>query len=138
MSELNRDNLRIKFKENFNYDQIGCKQLNSLKELLVKELSAYKNVSLYNTFTMRLARLTIKDGTKDLIGYVGAEKYVFFKLKGIINDSISKPFYHFKDRECISFNPGGFIGFAGWADDRNVQPILKAFDKWMNEMITKD
>lgn len=37
---------------------------------------------------------------------------------------------YFKKRECISFNESGFIGFAGWASDGNVQPILRAFIKW--------
>lgn len=37
---------------------------------------------------------------------------------------------YFKKRECISFNIGGFIGFAGWASDGNVQPVLRAFMRW--------
>jgi|WetSurMetagenome_2_1015567.scaffolds.fasta_scaffold02633_21 hypothetical protein len=34
---------------------------------------------------------------------------------------------YFKNRECISFNRDGFIGFAGWASTCNTQPILKGF-----------
>lgn len=37
---------------------------------------------------------------------------------------------YFVRRECISFNPDGFIGFAGWADQGNVNPILRAFLQW--------
>lgn len=37
---------------------------------------------------------------------------------------------YFTRRECISFNTDGFIGFAGWADDENVKPLLDAFAKW--------
>lgn len=37
---------------------------------------------------------------------------------------------YFSERECISFNLDGFIGFAGWASDGNVQPILRAFIRW--------
>lgn len=33
-------------------------------------------------------------------------------------------------REAISFNQDGFIGIAGWADDRNVQPLLSALLDW--------
>lgn len=40
--------------------------------------------------------------------------------------------FYFKRRECISFNPDGFIGFAGWASTHNVNPILKAFVNWCN------
>ena len=38
--------------------------------------------------------------------------------------------HYFANRECISFNRDGFIGFAGWADQGNVNPILRAFLKW--------
>lgn len=29
-------------------------------------------------------------------------------------------------------NCDGFVGFAGWADDTNVQPILTAFCAWVD------
>ena len=38
--------------------------------------------------------------------------------------------HYFTQRECISFNEDGFIGFAGWADQGNMNPILRAFIKW--------
>jgi len=38
--------------------------------------------------------------------------------------------YYFTQRECISFNRDGFIGFAGWADQGNTNPILRAFLEW--------
>lgn len=37
---------------------------------------------------------------------------------------------YFTRREAISFNRDGFIGFAGWADQGNVNPLLRAFLKW--------
>jgi len=37
---------------------------------------------------------------------------------------------YFEEREAISFNPGGFIGFGGWASGKNVQPMLRAFIRW--------
>lgn len=40
---------------------------------------------------------------------------------------------YFHAREAISFNPGGFIGFAGWASDDNVVPFLRAFFRWLYE-----
>ena len=39
--------------------------------------------------------------------------------------------YYFDDREAITFNPDGFVGFAGWADNQNVQPILRGFMAWV-------
>lgn len=41
---------------------------------------------------------------------------------------------YFDNREAITFNSDGFIGFAGWADADNVQPILQGFVAWMKEM----
>lgn len=38
--------------------------------------------------------------------------------------------HYFTQRECISFNEDGFIGFCGWADQGNTNPILRAFLSW--------
>ena len=42
--------------------------------------------------------------------------------------------FYFDDREAVSFNDDGFIGFAGWADNENVQPILRGFCDWVKEI----
>jgi len=42
--------------------------------------------------------------------------------------------HYFTQRECISFNEGGFIGFAGWADEGNTNPIRRAFLRWCDKM----
>ncbi len=36
-------------------------------------------------------------------------------------------------RQCVTFEPSGFIGFAGWSDDTNIQPIIRAFMAWVDE-----
>jgi len=36
-------------------------------------------------------------------------------------------------REAVSFNPDGFIGFAGWASNKNVRPILDAVGDWLGD-----
>lgn len=49
--------------------------------------------------------------------------------------------YHFEDREALTFyprdgdyaQPGIQVGFAGWADDENIQPILRGFMCWLAE-----
>ena len=41
---------------------------------------------------------------------------------------------YFEDREAVSFNTDGFIGFAGWADDKNIQPVLAGFEAWIREI----
>ena len=40
--------------------------------------------------------------------------------------------YYFKNRQAVTFERDGFVGFAGWADDANVQPILTAFTAWVD------
>ncbi|MEC1406842.1 hypothetical protein [Bacillus halotolerans] len=42
--------------------------------------------------------------------------------------------HYFTQREAISFNPDGFIGFAGWADSGNTQPLIDAFIEWVDYM----
>ena len=42
--------------------------------------------------------------------------------------------FYWNQREAISFNKDGFIGFAGWADDLNVKPICEAFLEWCDYM----
>lgn len=37
---------------------------------------------------------------------------------------------YFTDREVISFNRDGFIGFCGAADTENTAPVLEAFLEW--------
>lgn len=41
---------------------------------------------------------------------------------------------YFKGREAISFNSNGFIGFAGWADDYHLKPIIDGFLKWCDRI----
>lgn len=41
--------------------------------------------------------------------------------------------FYFDSREAITFYPEGFVGFAGWADDSNVAPILAAFMRWLED-----
>ena len=42
--------------------------------------------------------------------------------------------HYFTQRECISFNKDGFIGFCGWADIGNSNPVKRAFLKWCDEL----
>jgi len=36
------------------------------------------------------------------------------------------------EREAVSFNRDGFIGFAGWADKKNIKPILQGVGDWLD------
>jgi hypothetical protein len=47
---------------------------------------------------------------------------------------MSKLKLHYDDREAVTFNRDGFIGFAGWADNESVQPVLAGFAEWIKEV----
>lgn len=53
--------------------------------------------------------------------------------KGIAEAYLRVDGRYWQGREAISFNGDGFIGFAGWADDSNVQPFLRGFMRWLKE-----
>jgi hypothetical protein len=42
--------------------------------------------------------------------------------------------HYFNRREAITFNRDGFIGFCGWSDSTNSQPIYAAFVEWCAEI----
>lgn len=56
-----------------------------------------------------------------------------WSLKNGFADLRCKAFY-FEERQCITFESDGFVGFAGWADDTNIQPILRGFIKWLSSL----
>lgn len=39
--------------------------------------------------------------------------------------------FYFDSREAVTFYPEGFVGLAGWADDSNVDPVIKGFMRWI-------
>jgi hypothetical protein len=41
---------------------------------------------------------------------------------------------YFEKREAVTFNESGFVGFAGWADEENIVPVLKGFYEWLSSM----
>ena len=61
-----------------------------------------------------------------------SKKVVMKKNRGgsIVNCYLYMNSHYFTQREAISFNVDGFIGFAGWADQGNTNPLLRAFLSW--------
>lgn len=45
--------------------------------------------------------------------------------------------YYFEDREAVTFNRDGFVGFCGWADKDHVAPFVTGFVKWVEEMVAE-
>jgi len=125
--ETKNDKARLIFKEKgLSYLNIKKEQIEILQNLLKEELSSFEN----HGFIMKLCALRKNDVE---FNDDGTLKKCYFRAKGIIkgsNNGIYKPIIHFKEREAISFNQDGFIGFAGWADSTNVVPFLKAFNRF--------
>jgi hypothetical protein len=125
-----REEARDLFKEiGLSYSDIGMFDINKLRGFLKMELLYFKN----NGFTMKLCQLRKNDVS---FGENGNLIKCFFRVKLIIkgsNDVQFKNIIHFTERECISFNQDGFIGFSGWADDKNARPFIDAFVRWVND-----
>lgn len=126
----NREEARDLFKEiGLSYSEIRMFDIDKLKGFLMMELEHFQN----NGFTMKLCQLRKKDIVLDENGSLIK---CFFRVKGIIKSSANgafKDIIHFTEREAISFNQDGFIGFAGWADDKNYRPFVDAFVRWVND-----
>ena len=63
--------------------------------------------------------------------YLSSKKVIKKKQNGTITEAyLYMNSHYYTQRECISFNKDGFIGFAGWADTGNSNPIRRAFLEW--------
>lgn len=113
--ELTNDEAREYFKnKNLSYEDIDKRSIFILRDLIKKELktSISNNECDDKLIISDKIRFYIKDNLKI------QECYLYLNSD------------YFENRECISFNKDGFIGFAGWACTNNVLPILRAFIKW--------
>lgn len=45
---------------------------------------------------------------------------------------------YFENREGVTFNDNGFVGFCGWADDGNAAPVFWAVVDWVKEITGYD
>ncbi|MBN3406370.1 hypothetical protein CF088_13975 [Clostridium botulinum] len=112
--ETSRVVARKNFTNKFTYKDITRKDIEQLHELVGIEIEKATNKG-EAIETMKInpkirTRCTSNKKIKHAFLYVDA--------------------HYFEKRECISFNADGFIGFAGWASDANVRPILKGFNRW--------
>lgn len=114
-----RDELRDEFNASWSYDDINESDIYALESLLILEC-----LNPGDHMKMHLGTVSIQMRHS---GDSGTRKK---------DDGLQSAFLHvdgpyFTDREAISFNGDGFIGFCRWADSRNSVPILKAFSEWM-------
>lgn len=97
------------------YDDITEGDLLTLVMLLNKEIKKSNKVGETSVNTMSLSKKIV---------FVNSPKQTMKRCFLYMNS------HYFTQRECISFNEDGFIGFAGWADQGNTNPILRAFLAW--------
>lgn len=97
----------------------------------------------YNDIGLNEIRVLIKYLNKHFQDYDGCmteivEPRITGKYKDIILDTNKKIKFaqlrvkgtYFEDREAITFNEDGWIGFCGWADISNLTPFVMAFVEW--------
>ena len=110
------DEAREYFKlKGLSYEKIHDYDLLILRYLLVKEIEKSNKTGETSVNTMRMSsKQSMSLNPDDTIHTA----FLFMSS------------HYFENRECISFNRDGFIGFAGWADQGNLNPIKRAFLKW--------
>lgn len=112
---------------------------NEAREYFAKTVGSYHNITEGDIDTLiKMLRKEIAVSKRDMsIGTLYLSRKVRTAID--IDGSIRSCFLfinsdYFTQRECISFNADGFIGFMGWADSKNTEPILRAFCKWCDEV----
>lgn len=120
---MNRDEARNYFKNiGLSYANLQIQDINTLLNIVSEELELYLKTGGEHAEAMGMeVRKLLKKDVKILKDGL---KYAFIRVKGS----------YFESREAISFNQNGFIGFGGELDDKNVQPLLKAFCRWCDKI----
>ena len=121
MSE--RQIAREYFKEcNLTYDDIDMNDIYKLIQILNVEIALTKSCMLMiNEPKLRGRNTNVK------LNKNGKLVFAEIRVKGT----------YFADREAITFNKDGFIGFCGWADGYNLTPFVNGFKEWCDYLENK-
>lgn len=119
-SVCTNDEAREYFKEcGLTYKDITEGDILSLVLLINRELKKSNKIGETSVNTMRLSeKMDMKKNTD------GTIKTCFLYMNS----------HYFTRIEAISFNQDGFIGFAGWADSGNLNPLKRAFLAWCDQI----
>lgn len=121
-----RENARKYFKESgLAYSDIKEKDFYMLMALLADELEKYSEI-VKDPNTHGISTMRISTGLKRNMPVFNKQSNGNLKSAFIKVDS-----HYFEGREAISLNED-FVGFAGWADDTNIQPFVKAFVRFVD------
>lgn len=119
-SVCTNDEAREYFKEcGLTYKDITEGDILSLVLLINRELKKSNKIGETSVNTMRLSEKMDMENNTD-----GTIKTCFLYMNS----------HYFTRREAISFNQDGFIGFAGWADSGNLNPLKRAFLAWCDQL----
>lgn len=117
MTTFNRDDARQLWTDSgFDYSVLTTRNLYKLARLIEENLNKYTEFNMWLNF--------YKKSCRPYRIYKHPNSYLF-KVVFTVNGD------YFVEREAITFNYDGFIGFAGWASDSNVVPFLEAFKSWV-------
>lgn len=109
-------------KSNLTYDDIDMNDIYKLIQILnVKITEANSRMLMINEPKLRGRNTNVKLNKK------GKLVFAEIRVKGT----------YFADREAITFNEDGFIGFCGWADGYNLTPFIIGFKEWCDYLESK-
>ena len=101
----------------------------ALSGLRIAELEAADFAQLRKAIDNELADAGLMNGTFRARQAASIRKTDFGRVAAIRCSS-----YYFFGREAVTFNHDGFVRIAGWADEVNVAPILKALSGWTRKV----
>jgi hypothetical protein len=116
------DEARGAFNADYSYHDITRRDILILAAILEHELTEARECPS----TQVMAELRLKKKLHDSYDGDGRLNEAYVRCSGP----------YFKNREAISFNIDGFVGFCGWADSKNQRPFLDAFARWVEYLNT--
>lgn len=117
-----REQAREYFKKcNLTYEDIDMNDIYQLISILNKEIFNDNILIMMNEPKFKGKGKSVILDKNNKIVYVG------LKVKG----------NYFSDREAITFNEDGFIGFCGWADDKRTLIFTNGFIEWCDYLKNK-
>lgn len=123
---MKREEAREYFvNKGLDYSKINEDHINKLTKILSEELEYYLQNGGFHALQMdmKVSKSRVKD--IKVLKRTGL-KYARIQIDG----------GYFQRREGITFSQTGFIGFGAEFSDVNVAPILKAFCRWCDVLVS--